>query len=495
MLLFQAGYSEIIQPRYRMIMIRRKKRNCLLIGGMLLVAAVICLYMIKDSKLKIETESVVFTESSKELRNPGRGFYSLYSFQITDEKTDYDKLAAEMYHNDTDTTLTLVQICLQSYRESEISDAGLANIENLFRALDLIDKQLIVRFVYDVDGENEQYEPERLDIILGHMEQLKDVLSRHSKQIFILQGLFTGNWGEMNGTRYDSDEELCELAEKLAEITDEAIYLAVRTPAQWRCITQMEYRLEASISAHAFAGRLGLFNDGMLGNESDYGTYASGTDMEYQNYPKWSREAELEFQEELCRKTPNGGEVIKDNVYNDFEYALQDLKTMHVTYLNKDYDQEVLNKWARSVAAEKGCFDGMDGYTYIERHLGYRLLITEAELKADEESERLAADITLKNIGFAPIYKEPKLRVVFYNEKEPKLLSSEVSGLVCELTGGNETEKTVVLHADIAADELGKGEYKVYFSIVDSDTEAHIQLANEQEEEQYGYCIGTVEVQ
>lgn len=51
--------------------------------------------------------------------------------------------------------------------------------------------------------------------ILMHMEQLSYILREYSEKIFSLQGLFIGNWGEMNGTRYSTDEDLQKLAKSL----------------------------------------------------------------------------------------------------------------------------------------------------------------------------------------------------------------------------------------------------------------------------------------
>ena len=101
------------------------------------------------------------------------------------------------------------------------------------------------------------------------------------------------------------------------------------------------------MSGSHLAARLSLFNDGLLGNRSDYGTYktddSSGSDV----LGRRSREEELDFQRELCRYVPNGGEVINDNPYNDFENAVKGLSERHITYLNKDYDQTVLKKWEK----------------------------------------------------------------------------------------------------------------------------------------------------
>ena len=50
------------------------------------------------------------------------------------------------------------------------------------------------------------------------------------------EGLFIGNWGEMNGTKYENDEDLVRLTKQLYSVTDSSTYLAVRTPDQWRRI-------------------------------------------------------------------------------------------------------------------------------------------------------------------------------------------------------------------------------------------------------------------
>ena len=59
------------------------------------------------------------------------------------------------------------------------------------------------------------------------MEQLGPVLCEAEKDIFVIQGLFTGNWGEMNGTRYSSSEDMRLLAERLAHDLDSAILLQI----------------------------------------------------------------------------------------------------------------------------------------------------------------------------------------------------------------------------------------------------------------------------
>lgn len=262
---------------------------------LMLVCLFLCGGWMELGRLKME--AAVFEESARPLHNPNRGFYRLYAFQITDSAVDYAAQVDSLYSQDQDTTLALIEINLLEYRAGEISRAGLENIDALFRALSNGGKRLIVRFLYDWESNNLHTEPEELDVILRHMEQLKDILRRYSDDIFILQGLFIGDWGEMHHTRYESAQDLRRLAQKLAEAS--GAYLAVRTPAQWRLATQ-------DGADAALAARLGLFNDGILGSETDLGTY----DMASQGEQRRSRTEELAFQEELCRSVPNGGEVV-----------------------------------------------------------------------------------------------------------------------------------------------------------------------------------------
>lgn len=447
--------------------------------------------ILKYDRERIKMDEFIFTESARELRNPERGFYNLYAFMITDEEADYVHFVEDYYKKDKDTSLTLIEINLQNYRDGKISEAGLYNIEVLFQVLNDFDKQMIVRFVYDLQGENEKHEPDTIDVILSHMEQLETILRKYSEKIFVLQGLFIGNWGEMNGTKYGNDEDLVRLADQLHSVTDRSIYLAVRTPAQWRRIVGMREFSEIDFMESSLAGRMSLFNDGMLGSESDYGTYQTeNTDQEKESV----RMEELSFQERLCSFVPNGGEVINNNPYNDFDNAVRDFATMHVTYLNNGYDQEVLDKWKKTNVVEQGCFNGIDGYTYIERHLGYRLLIESVELHHNYLDGQFEVSVTMKNVGFAPLYTNPEIKLVFYDKKQGETVSFQMNGDLCRLTGGNGSEKRLTLKTKIDLKDLDHTEYAVYFSLLYSKVGQKITLANEQEMDELGYHIGNIEV-
>lgn len=441
---------------------------------------------------EVRAENQTFTESAQILRNPARGFYHMYGFRILDEETDFRESVAKRFCYDTNTKLAMIEINLEGYRDRPISEQGLENLEALFTTLEKLDKQLIIRFLYDWDGKNEELEPESLDIILGHIGQVEPMLRKHSAQIFTLQGLFIGNWGEMNGTKYLEDSDFQALADKLASVTEKSTFLAVRMPAQWRRTTGIGEPEKVIRGDGSLPARLGLFNDGMLGSWSDYGTYGDKTKEKHGYFTFWNREEELAFQDVLCSKVPIGGEVIVDNSYNDFDNAVKDLSAMHVTYIGRDYDTKVLDKWAAATVEEAGCFDGMDGLSYIERHLGYRLVFDESFFAYDEKADSITAGVTVRNVGFAPVYRETRAHMILVDDETEVCTAYAVEQDIRELSGGKQSGKTLNLKTKIHLFGQKPGTYSVYFVVKDKLTGEKILFANEEEPGEYGYYLGKI---
>ena len=123
----------------------------------------------------------------------------------------------------------------------------------------------------------------------------------------------------------------------------------------------------------------------MLGTANDTGTYGDTAASADTYRSAWVREDELSFQNELCNFVPNGGEVTLDNPLNDLAHAIQDLSRMHVSYLNSEHDPAVLDKWKAAAYKDKASvFNGLSGYDYIERHLGYRYVIQDTALDSSD---------------------------------------------------------------------------------------------------------------
>lgn len=347
------------------------------------------------------------------LRNPNRGFYHICRATLSDGPCDYESMAAAHVAAYPDDTLALLEINLREYRTGDISPVGMANLDALFSSWGDYDTGLIVRFLYDWDGNGPENEPEDLAVVLGHIGQAGSVLSVHGGSIFCLQGLFVGSWGEMHGTKFS--DNFAVLAEALDDATGNCMFLSVRTPAQLREILESCPDLEP---------RLGLFNDGMLGSATDLGTY----DMADQGAERRTREQELFFQENTCLSVPNGGEAVLDNPYNDFENAAMDMSRMHVAYLNSAYDPAVLGKWAGTDMAVYG-LDGLSGLDYIERRLGYRLYVADSGRYGDG-----VRYVELRNAGFGSMLFPCVMEVCLGREVRVLDLSRLYGNMSCIVT-------------------------------------------------------------
>ena len=432
--------------------------------------------------------------TAADLNLPDAGFYRIHGFLLSDDM-DCAQQVRESFSWDEDTRLSLVEINLQNYRDRALN---LQVLSLLFGELRTLDRQYIVRFVYDWDGKNMEVEPTNRHTVEEHMQQAMVVLEGNQDIILTLQGLFVGNWGEMNGTRYTGAENWQALFDTLFQATsnfpDGPFFLAVRTPAQWRASVNWAGSVADTLSADPRARWLGLFNDGMLGSESDLGTYGTGDGSD--PLSSWSREQELAFQDELCRLVPNGGEVVKDTPYNDFPAAVKALSRMHVTYLNRDYDKAVLDKWAAATVEEPGPWQGMDGLTYMERHLGYRYAVSAADLHYDYWRNALSGTVTLENQGFAPAYVSLKTELYLEDSNRsrwPLNAGGEMPDLR-QLAGGGECLTQQVI---CSLKNVPQGECRVYVAV-----SAHrgagegwvpVPLANENWDPDHGTEIGRIE--
>ncbi len=190
-----------------------------------------------DSKLykKVKWAEFPRTDRGDYIRNPFCGFYKIYRFDISQD-VSYKSCseAAAYYGIDPNRSLALVEINLKEYNDRELPSAAICNLEKIFTLFGRLNMQMIVRFLYDWDGVCIQTEPKMLETITGHMEQLSPTLKKFSADIYIMQGLFVGNWGEMHGGKFTNPSSLFKLYSVLKNCVGEDTYLAVRSPALWR---------------------------------------------------------------------------------------------------------------------------------------------------------------------------------------------------------------------------------------------------------------------
>lgn len=341
-------------------------------------------------------------ESSKALHNPGCGWYHVYRFSSLPPHKE------EVFYLDAgseDEQLALLLIDIGTFRGQALSEEALSYVESILRFFQEKRKQMILRFAYDTEGKGMEKEPQSISLVKHHMKQLGRLIRQYAGDILLVQGIFVGNWGEMHGSKFLYPKAMLDLLNTLCQETGESCYLAVRTPVQWRTV------LTSAAADLALKKILAVFNDGIFGSTTDLGTYGAGSREESGALSAWSREEELCWQSETLKGRPNGGEALRGNPPVGYEQAAAEMGQMHLSYLNSVYDSAQLDYWKEEIVKKRGCWNGLSGYEYIGRHLGYRFVIRDVRL-----IKKIFLEITIENCGFAELCEEVECALLWEDE-------------------------------------------------------------------------------
>lgn len=357
-----------------------------------------------------QESTVNYLPTSVEIANPERGWY--HHTQTRD--AGYSKLKAQQladYRENENVTLILRLFYLDGFVDQEnISEEYLTNMQSDFDSIRAAGIKCIVRFAYS-SNQNAEVWDATPEIVFSHIEALTDVLQANSDVIAVVQAGFIGVWGEwyytknfagMNNIPDETDQQNRRLlVEKLLGVFPENIVVQGRTPAIMKNIVQT---VDAITEEESFDGsiksRVGHHNDCFLANASDYGTYTNiDLDISYLN--------------QSTKYTIAGGETCDgSNQYSDCDRAAERIKELHWTYLNKDYNKTVLNKWK-----DQGCFNE------INLSLGYRIYLTTATLSDSvSPGSNLNLSLTFNNVGYAaPTQYKPIQLVLTHTENKSEL--------------------------------------------------------------------------
>lgn len=449
----------------------------------ILLLVLVVVFLNRSQKLMFFPEPL--SETADVLKNPYQGFYRIVPYTLTDDSSQMVSMVSEY-----DLPLVLLEINLEKFRTGPISDTALAQLDGILDTWSQSDSQILLRFLYDWNGVARTKEPDSLSTILTHMDQVSEVVNRYPSSVYLMQGVFIGNWGEMHGSAFSDDRSVQTLVNHLHRVVDPSIYLSLRTPAQWRMVTGLSDLPDTSSGfsdGASLAARLGLYNDGMLGSLSDLGTYG---DTPRKNAGPGTREEEMIFQNRLCQYVPNGGEVVYNTPYNDLPAAVQYFKTIHVSYLNADYDPAALNKWKGTIWKEADAFSGCDGLTYVKAHLGYRYTARKFTMqKRGFLQPHIHLCLTLDNVGFGNALKPFEAAFLLESTDQGEPIRLPVAFDFRTLASG----KNAVLTASIPAKDLPEGSYRILFSLTDGATGREILLANTSYIEGAGLLLGQLD--
>jgi len=319
--------------------------------------------------------------------NPGRGWYRVYSFDLSDE-VDIDSLTWSLHPEET---LVLLVIDIKAYAQGEIDALGLQHLDQIFSFFAKAKKEMIIRIVYDRVGRGMESEPPYLRIVKVHMHQVGHYLWLYSKHIFTLQGIFVGNWGEMHSSKFLGKRQLIELTTTLWKACGKSCFLSVRRPSQWRKLFD--------VGAHRHIP-IGLYDDGIFGSGTHLGGFGFYPRVETTWEDAWCRDDELAFEAVLCKQVPIGGEAALSDVFDrSATFFLKRLRSMRISYLNCIHDEEIIALWKK-----------LGIYDEIGKYLGYRFVLEEARLRRNGPlNTPYQVHVRLRNDGFSNCYRQAKV--------------------------------------------------------------------------------------
>lgn len=273
-----------------------------------------------------------------------RGFYHIYTF-LLDKKEDESEWR---YMLDVSEKLALVMVDISAARDRALNDEEIKKLERILIFFEENGYGCIVRAVYDRVGEGVKAEPDSLITVLKHIDQLGAVAYRHSANILTWQGLLVGSWGEMHSSKFMSPDNLVLMYDRFREATKGEVILSVR-------------RLDMIdiIKSEHPDDKIGLFNDGILGDETDLGTFDKG---DRQNF--------LDRVAKVAAEAPVGGELA--GVGETEQTTVDYLRGLHLTYLNSAYNPKYLQILGMMRCPGKN----INILEYLKKSLGYNIMIS-----------------------------------------------------------------------------------------------------------------------
>lgn len=314
--------------------------------------------------------------SADDILNPERGFFTPYTLP---GPVGFSAVRA------TGNTLVHVNIRLDDWRETDLPQELLDNLDQNFADMRGAGVKAIIRFAYN-QGPYPDSEPDASkDQILNHIEQLTPLLQKNGDVIAWAEAGFIGAWGEWHTSTngLDNLDDKRDILHALLEALPQNRMAQVRYPAN---IIEMYPN-----PADAVKARVAHHNDCFLSSDTDVGTYerdGENTIARDQTYLA-----------KLTGGTPMSGETCAPNPpRSECKSALYEMALLHFSAINEAYHKGILRSWE-----EGGCM------TEIINRLGYRLTPLQAQFNEQvRPGGILNLRVELDNSGFAaPVNPRP----------------------------------------------------------------------------------------
>ena len=416
-----------------------------------------------------------------------------------------------------------------------ISDAGLAYIRSAMQQCRDGQASIIMRFNYDgqgyswvdvdhpidgyIDASCSDVEPDK-DMILTHIAQLKPIFQEYEDVIMGVDGGFFGPWGEMHSTTFGrSKDDYTWLLNALIDavpasrsiMVHAGAYLAWHNAKNGTNYTFANLDTMPAPALDSEEARFGFFNDSYAADSSDWGSLSEGSSMIGGSFNRgrvatWIRKQNNYY----------GGEAQGDDSrWNRFPWVGWEASYAQTTYLNRDYETSVHNRWNATTynAATIGTtlptnngysspyyvanatfdtlYDGRKATEYFRDRLGYRFVLRDANASGEVAVDgTLEFDGKVQNVGFGNQVNKKDVSVILLGTDGTEYTAlTDIDSRLWRPSLDSRATNTSAWHdldfnIDLADFDITPpaGEYDIYLKIQDAKettaTKRAIQFAN-----------------
>ena len=276
--------------------------------------------------------------------------------------------------------------------------------------------------------------------VMRHVEQLAPVLSKNTDVIVALEMGMHGAYGEMHSDTNITYDRIAEATNLMLRSTPPELKILTRTGNYSAKVLGFDnWGVDFHIDGEKFKEiakakgdtmyRVGMFNDGYLGTQYDYGSW--GADCK----TSICREEGVAWLEKYGINTPYGGEALTTaggyQVINTPEFLAYEGFRTHTSYLNIQWNNNLIDSWKKSHFQGKDFeydgtkIDSLTGFKYINDHLGYRYVLRESWMSDTVGADGiLRAKLRIQNVGFGNLTHKVKASLYVSGGRQDGILDT-----------------------------------------------------------------------
>jgi len=455
-----------------------------------------------------------YQESTKTIRrNPEMGYPNFSSWQdmkkegilISSHVSEKMREAIENLHGYVNLLYTLTDFTKNGGGEDiPITEKALSDLGDQLHGLAQRGGCALLRFAYDSRGERDK-EPESLDMILTHIKQIGEVLHKYNYAVAGLEAGIIGLFGEMHTSNYCGAEFSKPIIQALLDACPDGKPVLLRSPAYLKAWSGKEFSEIAGWTPEkgSDAARLGFYNDGYMGSDSDLGTWLEDT---------MTRKEGIDYLNRMGTQVFYGGEysgawwwttrfhtwlpenAIPEMYRSHVDYIRGNVfKDEHVSYENFTYGEDYEYSWF----PDNSAYYGETAWKFIRDHIGYRFVLRASDAKAEGRNVTLSGKV--ENTGFSSVINLKKAVLIFKGE-DGSLYQTPID---LDVRTWLSCQTTPYAFSATLPEEAAPGRYEVYlrislFGITEEACRlSAIEFANEDifNEDIGGNLIGEVNIQ